>query len=96
MFIGFVLLVAAGLGLWWSGLLVPYLPQKTAEVQQQATTTPQAAAQPVSDLPTGQSDTSDAAIAQDTAALDVQMQALSGDEASADQSLDDKSTPQEF
>ncbi len=92
--IGLVLALLAGAGLWWSGLLNDYLPNKaSAPVAQVATTTPQ---QQTSDLPTATNDASDAAIVQDSAAVDLQLQALSSDQASADQSLNDKPISQEF
>ncbi len=100
--IGIVLLAVAAGGLWWSGLLKDYLPPNMGgTAMQQATTTPEtptqpAAQPPVTDLPTASDDASDAAIAQDSAAVDVQMQGLSSDEAGADQSINDKPTAQEF
>lgn len=95
--IGIVLLAIAGAGLWWSGLLNDYLPGRQAPAPaEQATTTPQQQAQPVSDLPTDTGDSSDAAVVQDSAAVDAQLQGLSSDESSADSSLNDKPTAQEF
>ncbi|HWB34296.1 MAG TPA: hypothetical protein VG753_03195 [Candidatus Paceibacterota bacterium] len=97
--IGLVLLIIAGTGLWFSGLLKPYLPGATALIQQ-ATTTPattqQQAPQQTSDLPTSQSDDSDAAIAQDSAAVDAQMQGLGSDQSNVNSSLNDQPTQQEF
>ncbi|HVV38990.1 MAG TPA: hypothetical protein VHD31_01560 [Candidatus Paceibacterota bacterium] len=97
--IGLVLVVVAGAGLWWSGLLNQYLPTAKPQVAQQtATTTPQqqTTPAPINDLPTQTSDTSDAAMAQDTAAVDAQMQGLQNDSASIDQSFNDKATAQEY
>ncbi len=96
-----VLLVVAAAGLWWSGLLKDYLPAnfsafgtKAPAEEPVASTTQQQ--QPVSDLPTNAGDSSDAAIVQDSAAVDAQLKGLDSDEASADQGLNDKPTAQEF
>ena len=95
--IGLVVLVILGAGLWWSGILNNYFSTGVAPTpQEQATTTPQQTQQPVSDLPTQQNDASDAAVVQDSAAVDAQMQALQSDNTAADQSLNDKPTAQEF
>lgn len=94
--IGFVLLILAVAGLWWSGLLKDYLPMKEAEAPSEQVATTTAQTQPVSDLPTATNDSSDAAIVQDSAAVDMQLQALVSDQTSTDQSLNDKPTPQEF
>jgi hypothetical protein len=100
--IGIVLIAIAAGGLWWSGLLKDYLPpmslfpqaQKEAEVPAPQ---PEAQAQaPKSDLPTAQNDASDAAIAQDSAAVDTEFQGLAQDEAGADQSINDTQGAQEF
>lgn len=94
---GIVLLAIAGGGLWWSGLLKQYLPmsEPTAMMEHPATTTP--VQQPVvTDLPTQGNDASEAAIVQDTAALDVQFSSLSSDQSGVDQSLNDKPVTQEF
>lgn len=93
-----VVLVIAGAGLWWSGALNQFMsPSKPAPVVEQATTTPQQQTpQAVNDLPTATSDTSDAAMVQDTAAIDAQFQSLSGDSSSMEQSFNDKQTAQEY
>lgn len=92
---GLLLVGLAVGGLWWSGLLEDYLPKKnTPPVEQMATTTPPQ--QPASDLPTAIGDSSDAAIVQDSAAVDMQLQALDDDRKNTDESLNDKQTPQEF
>ncbi|HVZ75763.1 MAG TPA: hypothetical protein VG934_00620 [Candidatus Paceibacterota bacterium] len=97
--VGLALVIIAGAGLWFSGLLKPYLPGATALLQQ-ATTTPQVqqqqAQQPVSDLPTASDDDSDAAIMQDSAAVDTQMKSLGSDQTNVDSSLNDQPTQQEF
>ena len=86
--IGIVVVVLAGAALWWSGWLGNMTPSQTA------TTTPQAA-QPQAQAPTNgmsaSNDTSDAAMAQDAAAIDAQMQGLTQDTSSVDTSLSDKS-----
>jgi hypothetical protein len=97
-----VLIAIAAGGLWWSGLLKDYLPpmsffSKTA--MQPETPAPQPEAEAPAqqnDLPTSQGDTSDAAIMQDSAAVDTEFQALSGDESGADDSINDKPGAQEF
>jgi hypothetical protein len=94
-----VVLIVVGAGLWWSGVLKPYFPgSQTQAPVSVATTTPtqQTQAAPVNDLPTQPSDTSDAALTQDTAAIDAQMSGLSSDSSSMDQSFNDQPTAQEF
>jgi cytoskeletal protein RodZ len=97
--IGLVLVVVAAGAIWWSGILNPYLSMGSA--QQQATTTPEQTQQetssaPQSDLPTASNDTSDAAVAQDAAAVDAQIKALSSDSSNLDSDLNDKPVSQEF
>ncbi len=96
--IGLGVLVIIGVALWWSGVIANFLPSAPV-AQQQATTTPQTQAQqqaPVSDLPTGGTDTSDAALTQDTAAVDTQLTSLTTDSANVDSSMNDKPVTQEF
>lgn len=97
--IGLLVVVAAGAALWWSGWLgvfgttptpVPQDQQAAAAPTQQATPTPQ------NDLPTALSDASDAALAQDWVAINIQLQKLSSDGATIDQSLNDKPGAQAF
>ena len=70
--------------------------------QQQAVADPKlgfqqtAQQQTPTDLPTAANDTSDPAIAQDTASVDAQIKTLSSDSTSVDQSLNDKAGAQEF
>jgi hypothetical protein len=73
------------------------MPKASPVAEQTATTTDQTAAQPapVSDLPT-QGDTSDAALVQDSAAVDAQIKSLSSDQANLDSSLNDKPVSQEY
>ncbi len=96
--IGLLLVVALAAGVWWSGVLEPYMPGGGA--QQMATTTPETptpqATQPQSDLPTAGSDTTDAALTQDLAAVDAEIQALVSDAAALDSGLNDKPVTQEF
>ncbi len=98
--IGLAIVIVVGAGLWWSGWLSPYFSMKApAPVAEQATTTPQQQTQQpaaTNDLPTQSGDTSDAAIMQDTASIDAQMQGLNSDSTAADQSLQDKATAQEY
>ena len=97
--IGLVVLVAIGAGLYFSGWLgnIKLPGQQTQTTQQPATTTPtQTQQQPVSDLPTQSNDASDAAIVQDSAAVDAQLTSLSSDSAGIDQSLNDKPVTQEY
>jgi hypothetical protein len=90
--IGVVVVILVGAGLWYSGVLGTFMTPP-APVQQTATTTPQtqqAVAQPENGM-SANNDASDAAITQDAAAVDAQMQGLSSDSANADSSLNDKS-----
>ena len=94
--IGLGIVVIVGIGLWWSGvfssLMPTTAPEEKAKDTQQSAQTPA----PVSDLPTQTSDSSDAAIVQDSAAVDAQLSSLSGDSANIDSSLNDKPVSQEF
>lgn len=100
--IGIGVLIIVGLGLWWSGIISSLMPSTptpietattTANQNQQAAQTPPA---PINDLPTQVNDASDAAIVQDSAALDMQLQSLTSDSANIDSSLNDKPVTQEF
>jgi len=71
------------------------LPTTTTTTQPTATTTPQQA-EVQSGLPTAQSDTTDSAIAQDSAAIDAEIQAMAQDSTAVDSSLNDKPTTQSF
>jgi len=79
--------------LWYSGVLktmmTPPSPTSTATTTP-ATAQPQAAAQPENGM-SATNDASDAALSQDTAAIDAQMQGLTTDSANIDSSLSDKS-----
>ncbi|MDB5224590.1 MAG: hypothetical protein JWO43_212 [Candidatus Adlerbacteria bacterium] len=66
-----------------------------------ATTTPSIIATttetvPSSGLPTADTDTSDAAMVQDSAAIDAQIQGMNSDQASLDQSMSDKPVTQSY
>lgn len=96
-----IILAAAVGGLWYTGWLTKLTAMvglTQAPAQQMATTTPQTNEQPVAknDLPTSQSDASDAALAQDAAAIDVQMQAMASDSTDTSAGLNDKPVTQEY
>jgi hypothetical protein len=94
--IGLGILVIIGVGLWWGGVFSSFMPS-TPPPAPVATTTPQEETPaPVSDLPTQSNDASDAAILQDTAAIDAQMTSLDSDSANVDNGLNDKPVTQEF
>ncbi len=88
--VALIVIIIAGFGLWKSGLIS--LGSLQSPAAEQATSTPQAQ----SGLPTGQSDTSDAAFVQDSAAVDAQLQGLSQDSANVDQSLNDQPVQQSY
>ncbi len=81
--------------LWWSGWL--------NKVQPAPTTQSGAATEATSNTPpptlngmSAANDSSDAAIAQDTAAVDTQMQGLASDSVGVDASVNDKATAQAY
>lgn len=84
--VALVIIVLIGGGAWWYLRGTPS-PQ-TATTQQQATTTAQTP--PPTDGMSAANDASDAAIEQDTAAVDAQMQGLSTDSANVNSSLNDQ------
>lgn len=91
-FIGIVVIALAAAGLWWSGWLGKMIPSPTATSTPQSqtpTTTPQVQA-PLNGMSANE-DASDAALIQDVAAIDAQMQAYTTDSAEVDSSLNDKS-----
>ena len=92
--IGIVVVVLAGVALWWSGWLGTQTPSQTATTTAQSAQ-PQAQAAPTNGMSTN-TDTSDVGLAQDTAAVDSQMQGLNSDSASVDSSLNDKSVTQTY
>lgn len=92
-----IVVIGGGFWAWQSGMLKSLIPggQTTQPTNtQQADNTQQQA--PQSDLPTGNSDASDAALTQDTVAVDGQLSAYAQDSAAVDQSLSDKQTAQEY
>jgi hypothetical protein len=107
-FLATVIVLLAAIGaVWYTGWLTKWVPSipspdslfsskapVTATTTQQTPTEQQPAA--VNDLPTSQTDASDQALAQDSAALDVQMEALTTDSANAQGSLNDKPVTQEY
>lgn len=97
--LGIIVIAAVVAGLWWSGALVKLqtlVMPGTPPVAQQATTTP--AAQPQAPLNgmSANNDASDAGIAQDTVAIDTQLQGLGSDSSSVDQSMNDKAVTQSY
>lgn len=93
--VGVVIIVAVAAVLWYMGILAPLLGG--GAVSETPTTTQQQVTQgPPSDLPTQSNDTSDAAIAQDAAAIDAEISALTSDSGQMDQSMNDKSIEQEY
>ncbi len=92
--IGIIVVGLVAGGLWYSGALAKLglMPSQTATTTQEAaTSTPQAVAQPENGM-AANNDASDAALAQDSTAIDTQMQGLSSDSANVDSSMNDKST----
>lgn len=96
--IGLVLVIAAGVAIWWSGVLTPYLSMGSAQSPATTTaeTTQPTAQAPKSDLPSASGDSSDTAVAQDSAAVDAQLKALSSDSSNVDSDFSDKPVSQEF
>lgn len=92
--LGIIVLVALAVGvLWWQGLLQPWIfPQ---EPVQETAQQPQPI-QSQTGLPTADSDTSDDALVQDSAAIDAQIKAFESDSASVDESLNDKPVEQAY
>lgn len=88
--VALIVIVIAGIGLWKSGLISLSAPSPLTN--QEATSTPQAQ----SGLPTAQSDTSDAAVTQDAAAIDAQLQGLNQDQAAVNSSLSDQPVQQSY
>lgn len=88
----FIVLIIGALGwlVWWSGWL------GAAPVATPIEPAPLAAPEQNTNGMSPASDTSDAGLAQDTTAVDVQMQALISDSANVDSSMDDKQTPQDY
>ncbi len=91
--IGLIVLAALAWLVWYSGLLSAPAPvaQRAALV---ATTTPQQSAATTTNGMSAPADTSSAALNQDAAAIDAQVQGLQIDTTSVDASLSDKSITQ--
>ena len=82
--------------LWWSGWLGGIqqpAPSTQTSATQQATSNTQP---PTLNGMSQANDTSDAAVAQDTAAVDAQMQGLVSDSSSVDSSINDKPVSQAY
>ena len=95
--IGIIVVALVAGAVWYSGALNKFM-QPTA-MQETATTTPatttQAAPQPENGM-AANNDASDAALTQDTAAVDAQMQGLTTDNSNVDSSLSDKEVTQSY
>ena len=99
--IGIIIVVLLGGALWYSGALsslgLGMTPSQTpTSTPQAATTTQQAAVPQPENGMAATNDASDAALTQDTAAIDAQMQGLGSDSANVDSSLNDKQTAQSY
>jgi len=95
--IGIIVVVLLGGALWYSGWLgnKSMMQPSTTPTSTAQTTQPQAVAQPENGM-AATNDTSDAALTQDTAAIDAQMQGLNSDSANIDSSMSDKETAQSY
>lgn len=82
--------MALGAAAWWQGWLK--MPEPPAPVQQEQAQTP---AEPDNGL-SAASDTSDAALAQDTAAIDAQMSATAQDSTNITSAMSDKPVSQSY
>ena len=97
--IGIIIVALLGGALWYSGLLgnLSMTPSSTPSSTPVAATTTQQAAVPAPENGmAATNDASDAAITQDTAAVDAQMQGLNADSANVDSSMNDKQTAQSY
>jgi uncharacterized iron-regulated membrane protein len=90
--IGIIVVALIAAGLYYSGVFGKLSMAPAAPATQTATTTQQTPQQPQPENGmAATNDASDAAITQDAAAVDAQMQGLSSDSANVDSSLNDKS-----
>ncbi len=91
--IGSIVVALVAGGLWYSGALAKFgmMPSPTPTSTPVVATTTQAVAQPENGM-SANNDASNAALAQDTAAIDAQITGLSQDSAHVDSSMNDKST----
>ena len=87
--IGIILIILIAAAAWWWGTRPAQAPALPAQSNTQG-------AQTSSGLPTAQSDTSDAAVVQDTAAIDSQMGGLNSDSAAVDSSMNDQPVTQSY
>lgn len=93
--IGIIVVGLAAGGLWYSGALTKLgltSSSTPTTTPMAATTTQQAAVPQPENGMSANNDASDAALTQDTAAVDAQMQGLTQDSANVDSSLNDQST----
>ena len=92
--IGIIVIILAAAALWWSGWLKM---GSTGPTSQTATSTPQTqtAPQPENGM-SATNDASNAALMQDAAAIDAQIQGLGTDSANVDSSLNDKPVSQSY
>ena len=90
--VGVLIVVGLGVALWKSGIMTT--APATAPTDSNAAAVQQPAAS--TGLPTSQSDTSDAALAKDSAAIDAQMSAFAQDSAAVSQSMSDKPISQSY
>lgn len=94
-----MLLIIAGAGWWlWSaGYLARFMPPAQQSAQTETTPSDSTRTEQVSSgLPTGDTDTTDAALDQDIAALDAQLKGLADDSTSVSASLSDKPVTQSY
>ena len=97
--IGIIIIVLLAAALWYSGVLgnLSMTPsQNPSSTPVAATTTQQAAVPQPENGMSATNNASDSAIAQDTAAIDAQMQGLNSDNANVDSSMSDKQTTQSY
>lgn len=94
--IGIIIVALLGGALWYSGVLKTLMTPPAPAPAQTATTTPQATIPQPENGMAATNDASDAALAQDTAAVDAQVQALTTDSTVVDGSLSDKQTTQSY
>ena len=94
--VGLIILGGLGWLVWYSGWLTSLMsPAAPTSVQTATTTSPTPPPQPTDGM-SASGDTSDAAITQDTAAVDAQMQGLTTDSTNIDSSLNDKPVTQSY
>ncbi|MDE1924746.1 MAG: hypothetical protein KGH79_01015 [Patescibacteria group bacterium] len=96
--IGIVVIIIAAAALWWSGWLGRITPSQAPS--QTATTTSTGSEQATTQAPingmSASNNASDAAVTQDTAAIDAQMQGLNSDSANVNSSMNDQAVTQSY